>query len=86
MANALFWLLLNTFAAYYNYRMLLHYDKPAVYTDIWLEYLPWWGNWALIAPLVFASTRLIPYHKAHLSSFILLNILASLLLFFYIGF
>lgn len=82
LANALFWLVLNTFAAYYNYRMQLHYDKPAVYTDIWLEYLPWWGNWALIAPLVFASTRLIPYKKAQLTTFIFLNILVSLLLFF----
>ncbi|WP_286234449.1 sensor histidine kinase [Thalassotalea sediminis] len=82
LANALFWLVLNTIAAYYNYRMQLHYERPAIYTDIWLEYLPWWGNWAFVAPLVFASTQLIPFKKTQLARFIILNIIASIVLFF----
>lgn len=80
LANCLFWLLLNTFAASHSYRMQLHYDKPAVFTDIWLEYLPWWGNWILIAPLVFAATGLITYDKNRPAQFIILNVISSIIL------
>lgn len=80
LANCLFWLLLNTIAALHSYRMQLHYEKPAVFTDIWLEYLPWWGNWIFIAPLVFAATSMITFDKNRPAQFIILNVISSFIL------
>ncbi|WP_448213962.1 sensor histidine kinase [Colwellia sp. MEBiC06753] len=71
LGNVIFWLLLNSMAATNSYRMALHFNRPEPWLDIWLEYLPWWGNWALIAPLIIASTQIIAFDANKLTSFII---------------
>ena len=70
LANALFWLLLNSMAATNSYRMNLHFNRHVEWFEIWLEYLPWWGNWALLAPLIIASTQIITFDADRLLTFV----------------
>ncbi|WP_245961430.1 sensor histidine kinase [Thalassotalea euphylliae] len=70
LANALFWLLLNSMAATNSYRMSLHFNRPVEWFEVWLEYLPWWGNWALLAPLIIASTQMISFDVERLVTFV----------------
>jgi len=81
LANIIFWLILNTIAASHSYRMSIHYERPAIWLDIWLEYLPWWGNWAIIAPLIIASTAVNKIDTRHLFNFILKNLVVMALIF-----
>lgn len=82
LANILFWLILNTVASYHSYRMAIHWERPAIYTDMWLTYIPWWGNWALIAPLIIAFTSTVKFSKNRITAFIFQNVLASIILLF----
>jgi len=85
-ANLVFWLTLNTIAASHSYRMSLHFNRPAVWADVWLEYLPWWGNWALIAPLIIAAAAVIKLDTKKLIRFTLLNGFFMVVIFsFYLG-
>jgi len=85
-ANLIFWLTLNTIAASHSYRMSLHFNRPVVWADVWLEYLPWWGNWALIAPLIIAATAVIKLDTKKLAKFALHNSLFMIVIFsFYWG-
>ena len=61
--------------------MSIHYDRPANWLDIWLEHLPWWGNWAIIAPLIVASTAVNIINSKHLFRFIVKNLIVMLLIF-----
>ncbi|NQZ80930.1 MAG: hypothetical protein HRT52_07930 [Colwellia sp.] len=70
-ASLVFWLILNTVASSHSYRMSIHYDRPAVFFDVWLEYLPWWGNWAIISPLIIAVTATISLERETLFKFII---------------
>ncbi len=81
LINLIFWLLLNTFAASYTYRLALHYDRPAIFSDIWLEYLPWWGNWALCAPLIIAATATIKFDRQRLAHFIISTVSILIIIF-----
>lgn len=63
IANLVFWLMLNTLAATNTYRVNLHFERPVEWWTVWFEYLPWWGNWALIAPLIIASTQMINFEQ-----------------------
>lgn len=76
LANLLIWLLLNTLAATNSYRVRLHYEQPADWAQLWLEFIPWWGNWIFIAPIIIASTRLISFDSNKLPVFILKTIVA----------
>jgi len=80
LANIVFWLLLNTLAATNSYRMSLHFDRPVVWTEVWLEYLPWWGNWAFVTPLVIASTQMISFENNRKLAFAMKS-LATMFLF-----
>jgi len=73
LANVVFWLVLNTLAASYSYRVAVHYERPSTFIAIWLEYLPWWGNWALLTPMIIAATATIEFNRRHLAKFILYN-------------
>ena len=85
-ANLFFWLTLNTIAASHSYRMSLHFNRPAVWAEVWLEYLPWWGNWALVAPLIFAAASVIKLDSKKLTRFIVLNVAFMAVMFsFYWG-
>jgi len=57
--SLLFWLLLNTLAAYHSYRWESYYGNDPVWLHTWLKSLPWWVNWAFVTPVVFAATRII---------------------------
>jgi len=67
LANILFWLILNTVAADNTHRMKISYGRPDVWIETWIEYLPWWGNWALIAPFIIAAVRTISAIKTQQS-------------------
>ncbi|MFD2166447.1 sensor histidine kinase [Thalassotalea euphylliae] len=81
LGNIVFWLLLNSLAATNSYRMNLHFNRQVDWLDVWLEYLPWWGNWALIAPLIIASTQMISFDGNSLHKFIA-KTLAVMMVFF----
>ena len=77
LINLIFWLILNTLAASYNYRVAIHYERPVLFGDIWLEYLPWWGNWALFTPLIIAATATVKFDRQRLSQFFISSISIS---------
>ena len=80
-ANLLFWLILNTIAASHSYRMSLHFDRPADWVEMWFEYLPWWGNWAIVAPLIFGVTAIIKLDSHKIGKFITHNALFMIVMF-----
>ncbi|MFT5312422.1 MAG: two-component system LytT family sensor kinase [Paraglaciecola sp.] len=55
--NLIFWLLLNGLAADNTHRMRLYYGNESDYWSVWIEYFPWWSNWAVVAPIVIALVR-----------------------------
>lgn len=57
LSNLLFWLVLNTIAADHSYRMRINFGRDADWHLVWLDFLPWWGNWAIVAPFVIAAVR-----------------------------
>lgn len=75
LGNLLFWLLLNTVAADHTHRTRLQYGRDSDWGQTWIEYLPWWGNWALVAPLVIAAIRMISDDLHPRWRFVLNNIL-----------
>jgi len=81
LANFGFWLLLNTLAASFNYRISMHYENSSVFTEIWLEYIPWWGNWALITPIIMAVTATIKFDRRHLLSFVFNHLSVMIIVF-----
>jgi len=81
LANLVFWLILNTLAASFNYRIAMHYERPSIFSDIWLEYIPWWGNWALIAPLIIAVTATIKFDRQRSISFVLNHLSIMIIVF-----
>lgn len=82
LSNLFFWLILNTIAASHSYRMSIHYDHPVAWLDVWLEYLPWWGNWAVIAPLIIAASTVVPLKNKNYFGFVSKNIVIMLIIFF----
>lgn len=70
LANFAFWLVLNTIAATNSYRVNVHFEREVEWLSVWLEYLPWWGNWAIIAPFIIATTQLISFDQKQMKSFI----------------
>ncbi|MEW6981071.1 sensor histidine kinase [Colwelliaceae bacterium 6471] len=83
LANLFFWLILNTIAASHSYRMSIHYERPGEWIDIWLQYLPWWGNWAIIAPLIIAASSFIRLKNKNYVSFVSKNLIIMLIIFFF---
>ena len=81
LANLGFWLVLNTLAASFNYRITMHYERSSAFSDIWLEYIPWWGNWALITPLIIAVTATIKFDRQRLFSFVLNHLSIMIIVF-----
>jgi two-component system LytT family sensor kinase len=59
LANILFWLVLNTLAADHTHRAMLRWGRESDWLTTWFEYLPWWGNYALLAPVIIAWVRMI---------------------------
>jgi two-component system LytT family sensor kinase len=73
--NLILWLLLNSVAADNTHRMRLNYGKDSDYWSVWLEYLPWWINWAVVAPIVIALVRHINIKKEITYKFVAANLL-----------
>tara|TARA_R110002167_G_scaffold249231_1_gene455391 strand:+ start:4285 stop:5385 length:1101 start_codon:yes stop_codon:yes gene_type:complete len=55
--NLIFWLVLNSVASDNTHRMRLFYGQESDYWSVWIEYLPWWSNWAIVAPIVITLVR-----------------------------
>lgn len=75
LSNVLFWLLLNTLAADNTHRTRLFYGRPSNFYETWFEYLPWWGNWAILAPFIIAIIGMIKLDENNLLVFAGKNIL-----------
>ncbi len=73
--NVLFWLILNTLAADHTHRTRLFYGRESHFFETWLEYLPWWGNWALVAPFVVAAIHSIKLEENRLPVFVAKNVI-----------
>lgn len=84
LSNLLFWLLLNTLATDWTYRQRIAYDREADFFDLWIYHIPWWGNWALVTPIVIALVRSISIVGQSRVKFIALNLLVMVVaMFFY---
>ncbi|GGW79585.1 sensor histidine kinase [Alteromonas halophila] len=59
LSSALFWLLMNTLAADNSFRVGTEYGRDLIWHEVWLRYLPWWGNWIILTPLTIAAIRAI---------------------------
>jgi two-component system, LytTR family, sensor kinase len=59
LANILFWLVLNTLAADHTHRTMLRFERESNWLSIWFQYLPYWANYALLAPVIIAMVRMI---------------------------
>jgi hypothetical protein len=73
--NLILWLLLNSVAADNAHRMRLDYGKDSDYWSVWFEYLPWWINWAVVAPIVIALVGHINIEKDLNYKFVAANLL-----------
>jgi two-component system LytT family sensor kinase len=62
-------------AADNTHRMRLYYGKDSDYWSVWLEHLPWWSNWAVVAPIVIALVRHINIEKDLTYKFVAANLL-----------
>jgi len=80
LGNILFWLILNTIAADNTHRTRLSYGRPSVWIDTWIEYLPWWGNWALITPFIIAAVRTISASAKRTPIQVFMYVLTALLM------
>ncbi|GLX78014.1 hypothetical protein tinsulaeT_13540 [Thalassotalea insulae] len=79
-ANTLFWLVLNTLAASNTYRVRTEvYAKSADFIELWFKYLPFWGNWILVAPFIIASTATIKLENNDFKGFVTKNIATTVL-------
>ena len=86
LANILFWLILNTLAADNTHKTRLLYERPSIWVETWLEYLPWWGNWAIVAPFTIAAVRTISGKSRRLTQHILLHLTTvTVMMFIYWG-
>lgn len=79
LANIVFWLVLNTMAASNSYRMSTHVGRTIEWLDVWVEYLPWWGNWALLAPFIIASTQIISFDNRKLFDFLIKSVVVMVM-------
>lgn len=78
IGNVLFWLFLNTLAADHTHRTRLIYGRSSDFFQTWLEYLPWWGNWAIVAPVIVAAIHSFKLEESRKSVFIAKNVLLML--------
>ena len=74
LSNVLFWLLLNTLATDSTYRRMLASGSEANFVDLWLWYIPYWGNWAIVTPLAVALVRSIKMDGVELPKLIGINL------------
>lgn len=74
LSNMLFWLILNTIAADNTHRTRISYDRESDWLQTWFEYLPWWGNWAIMAPFIIAGIRWIDLDESKVILFALKNL------------
>lgn len=75
LSNLLFWLVLNTLAADHSYRMRTAYGMEVEWLEVWWQFLPWWGNWAIITPFIMAAVRSIELDEARRGRFVAQNLL-----------
>ena len=75
LSNLLFWLVLNTVASDNTNRLRLEYGRVSDFLSVWWDYLPWWGNWAIMAPIVIAGVKTIEYYAHALWLRVLYNLL-----------
>lgn len=74
LTNILFWLALNTVSTYHSYSRLVDAGKTPDWYLNWLMYLPYWGNWILITPLVITLVRYAGNKYRKLTPIVLFNL------------
>lgn len=67
--------MLNTLASDHNHRMREAYGHHIDWYALWWQYIPWWGNWALITPLIVAMVRIVGSENLRKWHFVLANLL-----------
>jgi sensor histidine kinase YesM len=70
--------LLNTLASDWTYRVQLSYGREADFYAIWINQIPWWGNWAIATPLIIAGVKTIFAQQQSILLVVLKNALLML--------
>lgn len=80
LANVLFWLLMTTLSADNAYRRTLEYmpERNPDWYILWYQYLPYWINFAFLAPVVIAGVRCISARSRSNGQLVLANVLLML--------
>ncbi|MCW8109104.1 histidine kinase [Alteromonas ponticola] len=79
LSSTLFWLIMNTLAADNAYRIAIEYGRNPVWHEVWLRYIPWWGNWIILTPIVIALIKTISLDPKQRSKFIGVNLTLMIL-------
>ena len=74
LTNTLVWLGMNSVAAYVTYYRAQLAGSPSTYATIWIEYIPWWGHWIWLAPLLVTCIAGYPLQRSKLSHSLLFNV------------
>jgi hypothetical protein len=78
LSNFLFWLVLNSVATENAHRTRLFYGQDSNWYLTWVDYLPWWINWAFVTPFIIAAIASIKFDEKHVLIFIGKNLLLLL--------
>lgn len=79
LSNLLFWLVLNSVATENTHRTRLFYGQYSNWYLTWVDYVPWWMNWALVTPVVIAAIYVIKFDEKKVFLFIGKNLLLLVL-------
>ncbi len=75
LANVLFWLLMTVVATENSYRRQMLRSANVDWFEYWCYYLPWWGNWAIVTPILIAFARTVRLDDQHRVGFVAKNLL-----------
>ena len=81
LVNLFFWITLSAISAFYNQKMIIRYDRPVEWFNVWLNAFPWWINWAILAPVIIAITTIVPLKNKNYLIFLVKHIFIMLLVF-----
>ena len=79
LTNTFTWLGLNTIAAWLSYTRSVEAGHETTFLEMWLIYIPWWGNFIWFAPLVTACISMLPERNRSVSQHIRDNLLLLLI-------
>ncbi len=61
LISAIAFLTLCSISAFQNYKTALVQGANVTYAEKWLNFIPWWGHWIWIAPLLITRIQHLPY-------------------------